>query len=193
MIRYVEEAHGVIAIPLLDPSACKSIIDYAKGLDRWEKAGVREKINEGMYETIAMPDVRSASILSIPDGAGPFQEFNKGMDSIIKPIIKQEWQLDLDEHTTPQLVRYQSGGYYQGHPDAAEDLEYRYFSVVCYLNDEFEGGNTRFPSLKYSAIPECGKTILFPAKYFHCAQPVTSGEKYILVSWVVGPAPIKWI
>jgi Rps23 Pro-64 3,4-dihydroxylase Tpa1-like proline 4-hydroxylase len=193
MIKYAEEVHGVLAIPLLDSPACESFIDYARRLGRWENAEVQEQITEGVYETVVMPDVRSAAILRSADEPEVFQQFDERMDSIIKPLIKQVWQVDLTEHSATQLIRYQPGGHYQGHPDAGGDLGYRYFSVVCYLNDDFEGGKTRFPSLNYSASPECGKAILFPAKYFHCAQPVVSGEKFVLVSWVVGPVPIKWI
>jgi len=193
MIQYVEEAHGVLAVPLLDKLACKSIIDYARSLGRWENAEIREQITDGVYETVAMPNVRSASILWLACESEVYQQFNEGLDSIIKPLVKEVWEVDLNEHSGTQLIRYQPGGFYHGHPDAGGDFGYRYFSVVCYLNDDFEGGETRFPSLNYSATPECGKAILFPAKYFHCAQPVITGEKYVLVTWVVGPAPLKWI
>jgi hypothetical protein len=193
MIGYAEEANGVLALSLLDRAECNSIISYARGLDRWDDAEIREQIGDGAYETVAMPKIRSASILSLADYPEVFHPFDARLDTIIKPLIRQVWEIDLWEHSATQLVRYQPGGYYRGHPDAAGDMAYRFFSIVCYLNDDFEGGKTRFPSLNYSATPECGKAILFPAKYFHCAEPVISGEKYVLVSWVVGPAPLKWI
>jgi hypothetical protein len=181
MIQYVEEAHGVFAIPLLDKPACKSIVDYVRSLDHWENAEVREELTEGAYDSITMPDVRSASIWVSACEPEVYREFDEKMTSIVKPLVKEVWQVALSEHSGTQLIRYQPGGYYQGHPDAAGDLAYRYFSVVCYLNDDFEGGKTWFPSLNYSATPECGKAILFPARYFHCAQPVIAGENYVLV------------
>lgn len=193
MISYAEEANGVLALSLLDRPECNSIITYARGLNSWDHAEVREQIGDGVYETVAMPNIRSAGILAPTDYPDLFHIFDKRIDALIKPLIKQVWEVDLNEHTATQLIRYQPGGYYQGHPDAAGDLAYRFFSIVCYLNDDFEGGKTSFPSLNYRTTPECGKAIVFPAKYFHCAEPVISGEKYVLVSWVVGPAPLKWI
>jgi predicted 2-oxoglutarate/Fe(II)-dependent dioxygenase YbiX len=65
----------------------------------------------------------------------------------------------------------------------------RYYSLVCYLNDDFEGGSTRFPALDYAVKPQCGKAILFPSRYLHGGEPVISGQKYILISWITGPIP----
>jgi predicted 2-oxoglutarate/Fe(II)-dependent dioxygenase YbiX len=90
-------------------------------------------------------------------------------------------------------VRYQPGDYYAPHTDTGADLLDRYFTVLCYLNDDFEGGETRFPQIGYSVAPRRGKAVVFPATYLHQAGRVTSGEKYVIVSWLAGRPPIKWI
>jgi predicted 2-oxoglutarate/Fe(II)-dependent dioxygenase YbiX len=100
----------------------------------------------------------------------------------------------LSECQGTQLVRYKPGGHYVPHTDAgADEFANRYFTVLCYLNQDFEGGKTSFPSLNYAATPRAGKALIFPATYLHCAEPVVRGEKLILLSWVCGPVPIRWV
>ncbi|MGA8311890.1 MAG: 2OG-Fe(II) oxygenase, partial [Terriglobales bacterium] len=93
-----------------------------------------------------------------------------------------------------EIVRYSPGGHYVPHKDANElELANRYFTVLCYLNDSFEEGKTSFTSLNFTAAPAAGKTLVFPSRYLHCAEPVTRGEKFVFITWLCGPPPIKWI
>jgi len=90
-------------------------------------------------------------------------------------------------------VRYEPGNYYAAHTDTGMNLLDRYFTVLCYLNDDFEGGQTSFPTLLYSAAPRRGKAVVFPSTYVHRADPVTRGEKYVIVSWMMGAPPSRWL
>lgn len=193
MTQYTQESLGVFSMPLYEASTCESIIDSARGLDGWASAQVRRAASDGGYTSVTQPDIRSASVLTSIHGARICEGFDEKINSIIKPLIEEIWRVQLTEHSGTQLLRYTIGGHYLAHQDAGHDCQNRYFTVICYLNDCFEGGNTWFPSLNYSAIPECGRAILFPARYTHRAQPVIRGEKYILISWILGPAPIAWI
>ncbi len=59
----------------------------------------------------------------------------------------------------------------------------RFLAVVCYLNDDFSGGETYFPKYKIKTEVETGTVVLFPAtwNYLHKGNPVTDGHaKYIL-------------
>ena len=193
MIQYAQESFGVFSMHLYNTLTCESIIDSAKGLDGWASAQVRRTASDGGFTSVTEPDIRSASVLNSTHGSRIYEGFDEKINSLIIPLIKEIWGVQLTEHSGTQLLRYTIGGHYSAHQDAGHDYQDRYFSVICYLNDCFEGGNTWFPSLNYSAIPECGKAILFPARYTHRAQPVIKGEKYVLISWILGPAPIKWI
>ena len=119
--------------------------------------------------------------------------FDEKMDEIVKPLIKNIFGVSLSKHVDTQILRYPPGGHYIPHQDVGSDLLDRYFTVVCYLNDDFEGGRTWFPSLNYSVVPQAGKAVFFPASFFHCAQPVIKGEKFAIISWISGPVPLKWI
>jgi prolyl 4-hydroxylase len=103
------------------------------------------------------------------------------------------WQIDLADHFGTQILRYGPDDHYVPHQDGGIGFESRYFSVVCYLNDDFLGGETSFPGLGHMTKPVTGKAIVFPSHYLHGSVPVIRGEKFVIVSWLRGPVPIKWI
>jgi len=193
MVKFEEEAAGVLNLRLFDPPECEAILKDLLRNDCWEQATVRVPASSGEYESVSQPDIRSASILFPDHSVAAMKSFARKMRTSIQPLIKEFWSVDLREHDDTQLVRYTAGGRYETHQDAGADLENRYFTVICYLNENFSGGQTQFPYLGHAAVPLTGKAIVFPAKYFHRAEPVIAGEKYVLVSWVLGPVPLKWI
>ncbi len=193
MVKFEEEAAGVLKLTLFDPRECEAILTDLLRIDCWEQATVRVPAINGDYDSVSQPEIRSASILFPDRSVAAMKSFARKMRTTIQPLIKEFWSVDLCEYDDTQLVRYTPGGWYETHQDAGADLENRYFTVICYLNENFSGGQTQFPYLGHAAVPETGKAIVFPAKYFHRAEPVIAGEKYVLVSWVLGPVPINWI
>jgi len=137
--------------------------------------------------------VRRARILDPARAVQIYDDFERRVDRQIKPLIKDIWQVDLREHAGTQIIRYAPNGHYEPHTDSGLNLNDRYFSVLCYLNDDFEGGCTFFPYLNYRATPKSGRAIVFPSRFTHCAEPVLKGEKYVALTWVVGPMPIQWL
>lgn len=94
----------------------------------------------------------------------------------------------------PQVLRYAPGGKYAIHSDSEHfDFEarrfYRFidrdFSMLIYLNDEYEGGELNFPWLNYRYRPQAGDLVIFPSNHIfsHESLPITRGIKYALVSW----------
>ena len=193
MIHCAEEARGVFAFSLYEARACAAIVERVKSVDAWMAAEVRENTADGRFDSSVKADIRAASMLAPERARDIFQDFDEQVNRVVKPLVKQIWRVDLPKHFGTQIIRYAPGGHYVAHQDAGMDMENRYFTLLCYLNDDFEGGTTWFPSLGYSATPQTGKAILFPAKYFHCAEPVLKGEKYVWITWILGPVPIKWI
>jgi predicted 2-oxoglutarate/Fe(II)-dependent dioxygenase YbiX len=82
------------------------------------------------------------------------------------------------------LVRYRAGGQYVDHRDTPlEGGTPRVLSILCYLNDDFQGGATAFPDLDFAFEPVAGTAIVFPPTYLHRAEPIASGEKYVITAW----------
>jgi len=193
MIEYREESRGVISLRLYEVVECEAIVDEVKDLPQWTAALVRDARDASDYEVLTRSDVRSARTLGPSAAENIFREFDARMDSILKPLLKRHWGIDLTGHSGTHLLRYGPADHYVPHLDIGPGFEDRYFSVVCYLNDDFKGGRTSFPGLDFAAAPRAGKTIVFPSNYFHGSDPVISGEKFAIVTWINGPTPIKWI
>ncbi len=83
-----------------------------------------------------------------------------------------------------QLVRYHPGGRYVDHRDGpTPGPVQRSLSLVCYLNDNFAGGQTTFTELGFSVAPKTGLAIAFPPELLHRSEPVASGRKYVITAW----------
>ena len=193
MISYREESRGVVSVCLYNRAECKVIVERVKEYTDWMAARVREARDSVNYESLTHPEVRSARILVSGGAEELYREFDGRMNSLLKPLIKEIWRIDLADHSCTQFLRYGPADHYVPHQDTGPGFEHRYFSVVCYLNDDFAGGQTAFPGLNYAATPEAGKAIVFPSSYLHGSEPMISGEKFVVVSWVKGPTPINWI
>lgn len=107
----------------------------------------------------------------------------------------------------PSILAYGPGGHYIAHADADawngetgrwERVVDRDVSLLLYLDDDYEGGHLYFPRFDFRLRPRAGMLVLFPAdaRYAHCAETVTRGERHVIVSWAaaagtarVQPAP----
>lgn len=114
--------------------------------------------------------------------------FRKACQQFIGKVAAPSWI------EAPHLLRYQYGGKYALHSDAEHyDAEtgqfYRFidrdFSMLIYLNDDYEGGELDFPWLRYAYTPQAGDLVIFPSNHIfsHASRPVSAGNKYALVSW----------
>jgi predicted 2-oxoglutarate/Fe(II)-dependent dioxygenase YbiX len=121
------------------------------------------------------------------------RDFDGSVNRVVKSLVNRIWGVALPRHDGTHLVRYTRGNFYAPHTDAALDVSDRYFTVLCYLNEDFEGGQTSFPLLGHCVEPRAGKAVIFPSTYLHGAEPVLRGEKYVLVTWLMGREPRPWI
>lgn len=88
-------------------------------------------------------------------------------------------------HEGYNLLKYKEGTEYKAHYDSTTTIG-RVISAICYLNNDFSGGEIEFPNFNLKIKPEPGMLILFPSAfpYLHIAHPVTKGTKYALVTWL---------
>jgi len=97
-----------------------------------------------------------------------------------------------------QVVKYLPGQKYDAHYDVNADdpqKEIRQLTVLVYLNDDFEGGETEFPKARTKVKPEKGMAVVWenvdtngkilPCA-LHTALPVLSGTKYACTVWIRG-------
>jgi predicted 2-oxoglutarate/Fe(II)-dependent dioxygenase YbiX len=97
----------------------------------------------------------------------------------------EKFNLTITQDEGLNLLKYDGGEKYDFHADGSWQM-YRVLSGLIYLNpQDYEGGNTYFKYFDLSVDPESPAIVLFPSNYAytHSAMPVTSGSKYILVTW----------
>jgi predicted 2-oxoglutarate/Fe(II)-dependent dioxygenase YbiX len=88
-------------------------------------------------------------------------------------------------HEDYSVLRYRGGQEYHAHYDGGTYTG-RCISAICYLNNDYEGGEVEFINFGIKIKPEPGMLILFPSNYAytHVAHPVTEGTKYAVVTWI---------
>jgi len=108
-------------------------------------------------------------------------------------ILKSVYECELKKLEPVQMLYYPLGGKYDIHNDSEEVIDGklkrvadRDISIICYLNDDYEGGELEFPSLGLKIKPMRGTIITFPSyyEYSHRVHPVTKGERFSLVTWI---------
>ena len=129
-------------------------------------------------------------------------------DKIVSNIIKRIADLvELPEKNAEsmQVIYYDKNQQYKNHYDGwdqdnsvkskrlLENGGQRLKTVLCYLNDVGEGGETEFPQLKLKIKPEKKKLIAFSNVYpgtnkkhlksEHCGCPIKKGKKWAFNVW----------
>lgn len=102
-----------------------------------------------------------------------------------------KWDYDIDISENVQFAQYEVGHHYTWHTDtftlsgAPRD---RKITVVCLLNDEFEGGAFELRLYNDYRVPmEKGTMIAFPSILEHRVTPITRGVRYSATMWFNGP------
>jgi len=122
----------------------------------------------------------------------------------LKQITSEETGIPIENMETIHVVKYEVGGEYKDHQDFFHPGEpyyddcmsrggQRIKSVLFYLNNEFEGGETNFPMKGIKVKPVKSKAIIWDNinedgtldyESIHAGLPVISGFKYIATIWI---------
>jgi hypothetical protein len=176
----------------LSPSVCAWLIAGAK--DRLKPAEVMA--NEAFREE--RQDVRSNS------HAGYDLEASDLVLILARERLAAAAGVEVAAMEAPQVLHYAPGESYGDHfdfmdPEKAGHIEYlarlgqRALTLLVYLNDDFEGGETDFPLLELKHRGRTGGLLLFrnadaagrpDRRMLHAGRAPTSGEKWLLSQWV---------
>lgn len=113
--------------------------------------------------------------------------------------LEQHFGETLHDCERPQFLRYEKGDFFVRHQDGNtrqldfDHLRIRRISIVVFLNDFsvepregcFTGGTLNFydQTTTFSLEGETGLLVAFTADTFHEVLPVTSGERFTIISW----------
>lgn len=170
---------------LLTPEECNKIIDYAS-----DKL-VDSEVIGGKYKL-----VRNSQQTWIPKN-------HPLVKSLFEKTSKM-FNIPMDNAEDLQVVRYLPNQYYNEHHDSCCDDSsqcenfikrggHRKLTILVYLNNNFEQGNTYFKNLDLKVKPPVGDAIVFHPlaknsnkchpKALHAGMPVKKGEKWVANIW----------
>lgn len=131
---------------------------------------------------------------------------------LTKMRIAEALETPVAHQEPATFLRYEPGQEYLAHYDlirpqeeaaAAEELRVmgqRVATVLVYLNEGYEGGETFFPHLDWGFKGKAGDALIFwnmsaagerERLSLHAGLPVKSGEKWLLSQWVrAKPVPL---
>jgi hypothetical protein len=94
------------------------------------------------------------------------------------------WGINVVYYEAFNFVKYEGEGtHFNIHADHGPAYNCT-VSAVIYINDNYEGGEIRFPRLDgYTHTPKVGDIAIFPSNYIyeHASLPMKSGTKYCVV------------
>jgi prolyl 4-hydroxylase len=155
--------------------------------------------------TIVDPSTGQDRVIEDRKSSGTFFALNENalvarLDRRISDVM--HWPVQNGEGL--QILNYQKGGEYKNHfdyfppedPGSAVHLSkggQRVSTLVMYLNDVDQGGETIFPSIHLAISPRKGSAVYFEycnalgqvdARSLHGGVPVIAGEKWIATKWM---------
>jgi prolyl 4-hydroxylase len=127
-----------------------------------------------------------------------FEEDESPFISRIERRIAQLMHVPVEHAEGLQVLHYGPGQEYRAHhdyfaPGTPSARNNRISTLVIYLNDVEEGGETVFPLLEIAVKPKRGSAVYFEYFYgnpelnhltLHSSAPVIRGEKWVATQWM---------
>lgn len=179
--KLIEHASGIYSVPnFMSKEECEALVAYTE-LAGFEKAEVRTGAIEDNTASFR-PEIRNNERLVIED-----LDFTTNLWIDVAgyhlPHYGSSFAVGLP--TKLRFYKYSPGQRFKMHRDGAwiEGNLISRLTLLIYLNDDFEGGETDFRIFKIK--PATGTLVLFEHDKWHEGAPVISGEKYVLRSDVL--------
>ncbi|PWW05137.1 prolyl 4-hydroxylase [Paenibacillus cellulosilyticus] len=179
VVGKLEEPLILILENVLSSEECDALIALAS--DRMQRSRI------GSTPTVS--DIRTSSSMFFEEGEN---EWIQTIEARLSALM----QVPLRNAEPLQVLHYRPGEQYQPHYDyftSGAVANNRISTLVMYLNDVEEGGETYFPSLQLSVAPKKGSAVYFEYFYsdnrlnertLHAGTPVVIGEKWVATQWM---------
>lgn len=152
-----------------------------------------------LIDEFVAPGVRNNDRVLVDDAALASDLFRRARPSL--PVAMDDLAL-VGFNERFRFYRYGPGHRFKPHPDVAynrlELCQVSHLTFMVYLNDPFEGGETRFfadmDNVTYGlpsrcVKPETGMALVFVHRIWHEAAEVRSGQKYVIRTDVMYGTP----
>lgn len=180
IIAKMEEPLIVVLGNVLSEEECDELISLSK--DRMQRSKLRDSL-----ET----ELRTSSSMF-------FQEGENELITCVEKRVSQIMNVPYEHGEGLQILNYQIGQEYKAHFDFFSSSSKpaknpRISTLVMYLNDVEEGGETYFPKLNFSVSPQKGMAVYFEYFYddqtlneltLHGGAPIIKGDKWAATQWM---------
>ena len=135
--------------------------------------------------------------------AFPFVDENPAIHALNRRLAAVS-DTDVRSGEPLQILRYAPGEQYREHSDALPGVapeEQRVLTFLVYLNEDYAGGETAFPSLGIKVRGRTGDGLMFrnasadgalDSQAVHAGLPVTQGVKFLASRWIrAGPLVLE--
>lgn len=181
IIARIDEPLIAILGNVLSHEECDELIRLSKDRMQRSKIGTVGEINE----------LRTSSSMF-------FQENENEFITRLEKRLSQIMNIPIGHGEGLQVLRYQRGQEYKTHVDYFSSTSPyvsnpRISTLVLYLSDVEQGGETYFPKLNFLVHPQKGMAVYFEYFYnnptlneytLHGGAPVVQGEKWAATLWM---------
>jgi Rps23 Pro-64 3,4-dihydroxylase Tpa1-like proline 4-hydroxylase len=112
------------------------------------------------------------------------KEIFENVQNILSNKIKEIYDVSVSVSSPPLLIKWDAGSEMNEHVDDFSVFHYQ-FAAILYLNDNYSGGEIRFPDYKLTIKPKENSLILFPSNKYYSHEVLInkSGERYTMPMW----------
>ena len=183
IITRLEEPLIVVLGNVLSNEECDELIRLAIAKDNMQrsKIGAAREVNE----------LRTSSSMFL-------EESENDIVARVEKRVSSIMNIPIEHGEGLQILKYTPGQEYKAHYDFFSSTSKaannnRISTLVMYLNDVEEGGETFFPKLDFSVSPQKGTAVYFEYFYtdqnvneltLHGGAPVIKGEKWVATQWM---------
>ncbi|MBO0588143.1 2OG-Fe(II) oxygenase [Sporosarcina sp. E16_8] len=181
IITKLEEPLIVILGNVLSNEECDELIRLSKDKMQRSKIGTTRNVDE----------LRTSSSMF-------FQESENEIVARVEKRISSIMSIPIEHGEGLQILKYTPGQEYKAHYDFFSSTSKvaknnRISTLIMYLNDVEQGGETFFPKLNLSVTPQKGMAVYFEYFYnvedlnqltLHGGAPVIAGEKWVATQWM---------
>ncbi|TQR14718.1 2OG-Fe(II) oxygenase [Psychrobacillus soli] len=181
IITRLEEPLIVMLGNVLSNEECEELIRLSKDKMKRSKIGATREVNE----------LRTSSSSFI-------EESENEIVARVEKRISAIMNIPIEHGEGIQILQYTPGQEYKAHYDFFSSTSKaannnRISTLVMYLNDVEQGGETFFPKLNFSVSPKKGMAVYFEYFYndqtlneltLHAGTPVITGEKWVATQWM---------
>ncbi|WP_277585680.1 2OG-Fe(II) oxygenase [Psychrobacillus antarcticus] len=180
IVSRLEEPLIVVLGNVLSNEECDELIRLSKDKMKRSKTGTTREVNE----------LRTSSSMF-------FEENENEIVARVEKRVSSIMNIPIEHGEGLQILQYTPGQEYRAHNDFFSSSKLannnRISTLVMYLNDVEQGGETYFPKLNFSVSPKKGMAVYFEYFYndqnlndltLHGGAPVIAGEKWVATQWM---------